>query len=248
MAFEAARLKVQRAQQHISELNQLLNVFRDTDFYRADINRDIEAFQSIFIRVTKTLPPETALIVGDALHNLRAALDMVAYETVATITPNFSKLDKVNFPFSDNRQNLIGTGPYRAINEAVPEVAAFIADTIKPYETGNRTLWGLHKLDILDKHRLLIPALQMSAIHTPYRTKDGKDVEDTTLLLEGMLTGTVIRIPADCEIKGHRPTLAVFFAQGSPVVGDVISFLCLGVLELQRTINTFEKARYGSRN
>jgi hypothetical protein len=30
--------------------------------------------------------------------------------------------------------------------------------SIQPYETGDKTLWHIHKLDIVDKHRLLITA------------------------------------------------------------------------------------------
>jgi hypothetical protein len=40
----------------------------------------------------------------------------------------------------------------------MPEAAKEIIDRYRPYGGGNDFLWGLHQLDIIDKHRLLLTA------------------------------------------------------------------------------------------
>jgi len=63
------------------------------------------------------------------------------------------------FPFYETRSELVG-----AMNgklKAAPEISRLIRDEIKPYKGGNGLLYGLHDLDIVDKHRLLIPIVSI---------------------------------------------------------------------------------------
>ena len=45
------------------------------------------------------------------------------------------------------------------LNRASEDVATFI---VKAYKGGNDDLWALHELNILDKHRLLLPVYEPS--------------------------------------------------------------------------------------
>lgn len=47
------------------------------------------------------------------------------------------------------------------LNRASEDVATFI---VKAYKGGNDDLWALHELNILDKHRLLLPVIQVTSI------------------------------------------------------------------------------------
>lgn len=42
---------------------------------------------------------------------------------------------------------------------------------LKPYKGGNEPLWGLNRLDILDKHRLLVPVA--AGHHTLFLGRSG---------------------------------------------------------------------------
>ncbi|MET0514685.1 MAG: hypothetical protein ABW047_05080 [Nitrospiraceae bacterium] len=61
---------------------------------------------------------------------------------------------RVYFPISDN-QAKYETDGRRQIEGVKPEAIAVI-DAIRPYKGGNERLWQLHKLNNVDKHRLLI--------------------------------------------------------------------------------------------
>jgi hypothetical protein len=47
--------------------------------------------------------------------------------------------------------------------QGVSSKALALIKKLKPYQGGNNTLWRVHRLDIVDKHRLLVP---VAAVHT----------------------------------------------------------------------------------
>src|ERR1700722_15469893 len=83
--FEHARLKLRRANKHIADINSLLSTFSDSDFYRLSIENDARQgtnFLRIDIDESGFPVDDAALIIGDALHNLRSALDQLYYRVV----------------------------------------------------------------------------------------------------------------------------------------------------------------------
>lgn len=248
--FLGAKLKVQRAQEHIQNLGRMLEAFQDTDFYSVSINENPKTgHKALSVRITKALPEIAPLVIGDAIHNLRAALDLLAYETVSAITGE--EAPKVYFPFSSKRENLKDAKGYGAIQAASPEVARFITDTIQPYETGNRALWGLNKLDILDKHRLLIPTGQVTQISVTRFTDEGKDATETVIFGHDGLGGMdVFHTAGNLNIKSYRkPLVTIFFGPETPFNGqDICQVLIMRVIDIQRIIQAFTKAGYGRKS
>lgn len=59
------------------------------------------------------------------------------------------------------RSELVGAISNRKISGAAPEICRIIIDDRKPYRAGNDLLYGLHDLDIIDKHKLLIPIVSI---------------------------------------------------------------------------------------
>lgn len=104
-----------------------------------------------------------ALIIGDAVHNLRTALD---YAATAICRQGETSVNFVTFPFHKKRENLKNSTGMREIKEAIPnaDVEQFITDTIKPYMDGNTDLWCLNKLDKIDKHNFIIPNVAIANI------------------------------------------------------------------------------------
>jgi hypothetical protein len=94
------------------------------------------------------------LAVGDAIHNLRSALDHLAYQLVDIGTEGKGPFEDVYFPISRNAA-IYEKAKVRKVAGMVKEAIGAI-DAVKPYGGGNDLLWDLHRFDILDKHRLLI--------------------------------------------------------------------------------------------
>jgi len=106
-----------------------------------------------------------ALVIGDAVHNLRAALDFAA---TAICRARTIDVEHVHFPFAEERENLVprqSTGMKR-IQSAMPNanIEAFFQDTIKPCKDGNTALWTITKIDKIDKHNFIVPTVTIVEI------------------------------------------------------------------------------------
>jgi hypothetical protein len=109
----------------------------------------------VYVAKADPVPPEMLCVVGDAIHNLRSALDHLA---CALIYVNGSKPSpKVEFPILDGpittaKREARFAGKVEGMRK---EVIDAIRD-IKPYQGGNDALWRVHRLDVIDKHDVLI--------------------------------------------------------------------------------------------
>lgn len=161
--FRSAKLKIERANQHIGELASALGFFVQTDFHRLSIEKNAEGSDVLTFEAVGSFPPQVPMLIGDALHNLHSALDHVAYEIVAATGATPSR--EVAFPFAGSRDKLV-----EALREGEVQAAAgrglvdHIIDTVRPYKGGNDALYGLHRLDIVDKHQLLVPLVYVAAL------------------------------------------------------------------------------------
>ena len=75
--FANAHLKIERADKHIADIEQRLRI--SSDRYGPSLHIDMktgEQFLAYYLR-DRELRRDIALIVGDAIHNLRCALDIV---------------------------------------------------------------------------------------------------------------------------------------------------------------------------
>jgi len=158
--------KAERAEEHINKLDDLIVCFRDKNPYVVVGEDDPVTSERVgrFHERIATPKESVSLLVGDALHNLRSALDLLYCQLVVNN----------NKPISGNDQFPI-TADANKFKARLPEVKARIGATatttlekLKPYEGGHDSYWRLHKLDIMDKHRLLLPtvAALQEIIHT----------------------------------------------------------------------------------
>jgi len=95
---------------------------------------------------------EWALLIGDCVHNLRSALDYIAWE-LAGADPT----DRVTmFPIFLNPDAYRREAPRRI--ERLPSEAQTLIEELQPYHATDPPksgLWALHTLDAADKHQLL---------------------------------------------------------------------------------------------
>lgn len=245
-AFRNAQLKIQRAKEHISDINRLVESFLDLDFYSVTIQVDTESgTNSLFVRIKETIPDDIALVIGDAIHNLRAALDLAVSEIVARAG---GRVSDAYFPFNRDREGLQNSSKYGLINKSAPKAARLIADTIQPYETGDRALWCLHQMDILDKHRLIIPTAQVSEI-TILEAEDDRQntIRGLTVRLSGAGGIVPFRTSGKLQVKRYgKPKIAILFGPETPVSGQkVLETVVMWTVSVERIIQTFRKAGLG---
>lgn len=157
--FLGAHLKITRAKEHIQELYTRAQIFSDENPHHIAVDVDPDTGNNVLrIAPAEPFPLILVTILGDALHNLRTALDY-AWCTSCIKCTDFTK-----FPARETRENFEA-----AINglkeNAREEVKHFLRDSVQLYRGGKcEILLDLHNLDIADKHRLLIAHRQFTFI------------------------------------------------------------------------------------
>jgi hypothetical protein len=238
--FTNSHKKIERAEKHIADINStLLEFTNDPCSHSAEIKFDRDTGQN-FLRISlrEDLFPadKVALTIGDALHNLRSALDLMYYGVIENPT------DWSRFPFDKTREELEKRWLVSALKQKQisSKFGKFVLDTIKPYEAGNPILWGLHNLNIIDKHKLLIPVLKLVAI-TGISLEDdkGRQVGHSTYFIDESCE-IRLRDADDRNVtvkdKGKVPA-TVLFGEGTPFHGDGVVVALMGITEeVTRTI------------
>lgn len=164
--FKSARLKIKRANEHILDANERIEDITSPDSQTIWIEVDAEAkFRTVYYQLEKLGDlPDVALVVGDAIHNLRTALDYSWIEIVRALMP--SKVGKyTKFPIRQNIEDLEAGLKSHSIDTLQPRLFRFMISDIKPYLTGNDMLVFLHDMDIMDKHKLLIPTTNYGSVN-----------------------------------------------------------------------------------
>jgi hypothetical protein len=161
MMFAGARLKIDRAREHIKCLRaiQLGLVNGHTIRVYPKTNTGNDAIEIVPIEVE----PYVMCVVGDAIHNLRSALDLAISDIEFTATGKRSH--NITFPVRKTRDQVETAVKKRLEGKAPKRVLDYIVDSIQPYEKGNGdAIWQLHRLDLVDKHQLIVPHLQFDWI------------------------------------------------------------------------------------
>jgi hypothetical protein len=218
--FPSSALKIERAEKHIRELNAELTAYQRTLPYEITVEHDPKTgHDSLCVVPFETVPERLMCIVGDAIHNLRTALDYAASDIEFSTAGQRTKFTK--FPIDDTREKV-----EHAINggfkhKAPKGVCDFILDAIQPYRGGNgQPIWELHALDILDKHKLLIAQIHLQRIRN-VRCKDEAGnpfiVYELATILNSRAVVQVSTGRRNIQItdKG-KATSEIFFGEGMP--------------------------------
>ncbi|MGO8934278.1 MAG: hypothetical protein ACLPLZ_05555 [Terracidiphilus sp.] len=223
--FHGARLKIERANQHINDLYRQSREFSKTRPYSISVENNPETGDSFLkISTDEPVPERVLLVVGDAIHNLRSSLDFVMsdieFETTGARDPH------THFPIRPTRNDLVVAVNGGLKKKAPKAVIDFIVDAIKPYKGAvGEPLWSLHALDIEDKHRLLIAKKDVTHIRTIH-CKDGSG-EDFTVTEWAMIHPSVSVYPCvgrknvQVTDKGNA-SIGIVFGNGMPFYGKAI--------------------------
>jgi hypothetical protein len=154
--LDSSLAKIGRANEHLSSLQSEARQYLASQPYKIATRRDPESRRLIyFMSEVRTTPPRLSAMIGDVIHNLRAALDHLAYQLVwvgAGKVPG----SHVYFPIADSREIYLEQRR-KQLKGAAPNAIAAV-DALTPYRGSNNVLWKLHKLNNVDKHRVLLTA------------------------------------------------------------------------------------------
>jgi len=154
-ALNDIRSKVQRAEKNIFDFRREVERFKATKPYELVRQPELQAGKIVYDVVKADhVWPSIPAIVGDVLQNLRTALDYMA----CCLVPNCRiGIAKIYFPILDSAptteqlESAFDGKVKGADRDVINKIAA-----LKPYQGGDDVLWRLHRLNIIDKHRLLV--------------------------------------------------------------------------------------------
>jgi hypothetical protein len=227
------RVKIERAKEHIRNLEQEIIAFQETNPYDFILERDPESGDRIAIAQIPELPPlRFGAITGDAIHNLRSAHDVLWRGAWSPGGSPYSRSVR-DFPIADNADRFEANLP-RVIKPRRKAIVDLVKAT-HPYKGGNDTLWLLHQLNNIDKHRTVIPAIALTD-QVLFETRDPvtgvwyPDLRIRDQPLYPVEDGTVLlRIPAaawsEVDMKPYFRFTVAFgeaeIVQGKPIVATL---------------------------
>src|SRR4051794_13721622 len=168
------RVKLRQAERHLRTFQT------DCDEYvtssRAGFDYEIDrAAGWISVRLRADFEPPMALgaVVGDVLHNLRSALDSIAWETCKRAGVSRSREAKVQFPIArdaskwpslaDGQLPNVADADRQVFRELQPwhfdEIAMSFGIEVDPDAVETQPLFRLHELAKADRHRVPHPVL-----------------------------------------------------------------------------------------
>ena len=160
--FEGPRLKLGWARQKIEKLDAAINDYAARVKYGFREEEEPELPEMVVLRLifSERPPADIALLTGDAVHNLRAALDVLIVD-IARLR-GVEDTSRLAFPFAESKDSLGKQIGDRRLSRLGSDIVTMLSD-LKPYGTGddaNRMLSAINELDIVDKHHMIMPVFQ----------------------------------------------------------------------------------------
>lgn len=151
------KLKIERAKTHVRDLHDRVALFRKSNPDLLVREQDAQTGNYVF-RVRRELPPEFSLIIGDAISNLRGALDHLVCRLIEANATDESVPDTEyalmpmvdKLPTGDEKRNF-----QKRIKGVSPNAESLIY-SIQPYNAGYELLGVLRDLNNADKHSVLL--------------------------------------------------------------------------------------------
>jgi len=250
--FESAKLKLERAEQHVRDLDSAHTAFVDQRPHRPVIKgerKDGVWRGWIEVIVDRQLPPEFALILGDAIHNYRCVLDHLVWELVGVDGGTQDRHTK--FPFGRTRVDF--EAMTRGVITPAQSTKNFLA-SLAVYPMGQgEALYAVHALDNADKHRVITPVLHFSYLGgiLLFDMQTGERFHADPVYVGPVGDGSTIafEIPEGCGIEAdHRfyPTPDIFFPKIDVFPNEpVIPALAWISSAVEATVTDFERFATG---
>jgi hypothetical protein len=162
--FEQSKQKIERANHHISDLTVYINEILCKSLFVLSIEDNPATGRPGVVCRLCDIKSEIPLILGDAVHNLRSALDILFCDIFRHEELAITK--QTMWPFRKTKEELI-----TALNSRFGQkhlnsgIVDLIVNSIQTYRGGKGdALYRLHDLDIEDKHKILLPTITINEI------------------------------------------------------------------------------------
>ena len=167
--FTGAKSKIKRADHHIEDLKSHLGIFIARKPYRLVPGFDPDGGQPIIqIKYKEAIPDGFAVVIGDAVHNLRTALDHMIWELVG-----FGRKPHPNLKFPTAKNRTSFEGACKGLKARDPSVTD-ILKALEVFPGGKgESLYYLSLLDNADKHLALTPILELAKASVRVLWPDG---------------------------------------------------------------------------
>ena len=213
---DSATLKIDRAAEYIRELNELFRKKRPFVFVVETDTQTRKRFA--FVKQDEAVVNKAAAISGDAVHNLRAALDHAYCEIVSPYATSPREERKVQFPFCETAAGLEIAVKKRLADRVSASFFQALID-LKPFgdNGGNKLLYLIHEMDAVDKHRLLIPTCDETRLHQIEKLLPGFPVRagEHSVSIQSTFRWQVDVLPKD--IGAAKPPTTHIFEQEVPI-------------------------------
>jgi len=161
--LDSAIQKLERANHHISDVERQFTAFVSEKPHRFSVQTDPKTGEvHVRVRFLKQPPSILALIIGDAVHNMRVALDHMIWDLVGWDGGTQDRYLKL--PTGNTRVN------FEASCQGVKTQTQGVKDFIKTLEVfpngKGDSLYALHLMDNADKHTVLTPVIRATS-HPP---------------------------------------------------------------------------------
>lgn len=164
--LDGVEIKIDRAYVHTTELHDSFRRVFPRGTCETIVEVHDEGRRHVY-RANSPPPPDPywGAIAGDAIHNLRVALDHLAHQLV--LLGGRQPSTSTAFPIERRRpRRLWGAPALPTIKPAVSKEIREILDSVQPYDR-RHAYWlnFLRDLDNIDKHRVIVAVSMVSGAH-----------------------------------------------------------------------------------
>ena len=104
-SVKAYQLKTERAKRNIREISEEIEAFKALNPYSVVIEDEPDTGKRLWkVKVNHVIPDTWSAIIGDAIHNTRAALDLLMVAIVHHCDPNRASYSHVHFVIRECRK------------------------------------------------------------------------------------------------------------------------------------------------
>jgi hypothetical protein len=191
--LESARAKITRGVEHYAALARACQDFTDSQPHEVtiDFEADVGCYVARF-NVRKEPPHKLSLILGDLIHNARAALDHAAWQAACLCNSEQDLLRPgtrtlISFPITTHPNEFAK----HSVLRFVPEAAKAVFEWAQPYHgpDGPEDHWlaRLNRMWNADKHRLLHPTFALASVGKTGFVPRSIHIEDAGVEIESLI-------------------------------------------------------------
>lgn len=182
--------RLDRARYHLDSLKEEVVAWLEEDPHRTwtvtEAEDDVPK-KIVYCQVLRKPPSHLRLIVGDCVHNLRSALDNLAFELAlahkrGALSKGIQKDSAFPILQQDIEENEKSMERFKTATRGMCSDAKTVIEQLQPYKRGkdyaHHPLWRLNELSNQDKHRLPPVASAVTLGPVAYFVPEGIEAAD----------------------------------------------------------------------